>query len=121
MPVKKILIVDDSPTERLLIARLLEPGNFEILMAGSGEEGIERAKQFLPDLILMDVVMPGTNGFQATRALARDPVTKDIPVIMCTTKNQETDKVWGLRQGALDYIGKPLDGPTLLAKIAALG
>jgi twitching motility two-component system response regulator PilH len=69
----------------------------------------------------MDVVMPGTNGFQATRALSKDDATKNIPVIMCTTKNQETDKLWGMRQGAQDYVTKPVDGPALLAKIAALG
>jgi twitching motility two-component system response regulator PilH len=75
----------------------------------------------MPDLVLMDVVMPGTNGFQATRALSKDDATKNIPVIMCTTKNQETDKLWGMRQGAQDYVTKPVDGPALLAKIAALG
>lgn len=121
MTVKKILIIDDSPTERLLLTRLLAAGNFEITTAESGEEGIERARQLRPDLILMDVVMPGTNGFQATRALSRDEATKEIPVIICTTKNQETDKIWGLRQGALDFIVKPIDGPALLAKIAAIG
>ncbi|PKO84728.1 MAG: two-component system response regulator [Betaproteobacteria bacterium HGW-Betaproteobacteria-11] len=121
MTVKKILIIDDSPTERLLLTRILAAGNFEITTAESGEEGIERAKQLQPDLILMDVVMPGTNGFQATRALSRDEATKEIPVIICTTKNQETDKIWGLRQGALDFIVKPVDGPALLAKIAAIG
>ena len=82
---------------------------------------IERARKIKPDLILMDVVMPGTNGFQATRALSRDEATKNIPVIMCTSKGQETDKVWGLRQGARDYIAKPVNGPALLAMIAALG
>lgn len=121
MSIKKILIVDDSPTERLLLTQILAAGDFEIMTAENGEEGIERAKQLRPDLILMDVVMPGMNGFQATRALSRDAATKEIPVIMCTTKSQETDKVWGLRQGALDYVTKPVDGPTLLAKIAALG
>ena len=89
--------------------------------ARGGDEGVERAKQIKPDLILMDVVMPGTNGFQATRALSKDAATKDIPVIICTTKDQETDKVWGMRQGAQDYVTKPVDGPALLAKIAALG
>lgn len=119
--IKRILIVDDSPTERLLLTQILAAGGFEIMTAENGEEGIERAKQLHPDLILMDVVMPGMNGFQATRALSRDEATKVIPVIMCTTKSQETDKVWGLRQGALDYVTKPVDGPILLAKIAALG
>ncbi|MDO8348145.1 MAG: response regulator [Rugosibacter sp.] len=121
MSIKRILIVDDSPTERLLLTQILAAGGFEIMTAENGEEGIERAKQLHPDLILMDVVMPGMNGFQATRALSRDEATKVIPVIMCTTKSQETDKVWGLRQGALDYVTKPVDGPILLAKIAALG
>ena len=100
---------------------MLLSGGYEVSTAESGEEGIERARQIQPDLILMDVVMPGTNGFQATRALSRDEATKNIPVIICTTKDQETDKVWGMRQGAQDYVTKPVDGPALLAKIAALG
>jgi twitching motility two-component system response regulator PilH len=119
--VKKILIVDDSPTERFVLTQILAGGGFDILTAESGEEGISRAKQLQPDLILMDVVMPGTNGFQAARTLARDVATKDIPVILCTTKNQASDKVWGMRQGALDYLTKPVDGSMLLAKIATLG
>ncbi|MCX7166073.1 MAG: response regulator [Rhodocyclales bacterium] len=118
---KTILIIDDSPTERHILSQLLESGGYDVRTAESGEEGIERARQIKPDLILMDVVMPGTNGYQATRALSKDDATKDIPVIMCTTKNQETDKLWGMRQGAQDYITKPVDGPALLAKIAALG
>ena len=119
--VKKILIVDDSPTERFVLTQILAGGGFDILTAESGEEGISRAKQLQPDLILMDVVMPGTNGFQAARTLARDVATRDIPVILCTTKNQASDKVWGMRQGALDYLTKPVDGSMLLAKIANLG
>lgn len=119
--VKKILIVDDSPTERFVLTQILAGGGFDILTAESGEEGISRAKQLQPDLILMDVVMPGTNGFQAARTLARDVATKDIPVILCTTKSQASDKVWGMRQGALDYLTKPVDGSLLLAKIATLG
>jgi twitching motility two-component system response regulator PilH len=121
MPIKTILIIDDSPTERHLLSQLLVGGGYEVSTADSGDEGIERAKQILPDLILMDVVMPGTNGFQATRALSRDEATKNIPVIICTTKDQETDKLWGMRQGAHDYVTKPVDGPALLAMIAALG
>lgn len=121
MPIKTILIVDDSPTERHLLSQLLVGGGYEVTTAESGDEGVERAKQIKPDLVIMDVVMPGTNGFQATRALSRDPVTKDIPVIICTTKDQETDKLWGMRQGAQAYITKPVDGPALLAMIAALG
>ena len=121
MPIKTALIVDDSPTERHILTELLSGAGYQVTTAESGDEGIERARQVKPDLILMDVVMPGTNGFQATRALSRDDATKDIPVIMCTTKNQETDKLWGMRQGAQDYVTKPVDGPALLAKIAALG
>jgi twitching motility two-component system response regulator PilH len=121
MPIKKILIIDDSPTERHIMTQLLLGGGYEVSTAESGDEGIARAKQVIPDLVIMDVVMPGTNGFQATRALSRDEATKNIPVIICTTKNQETDKLWGMRQGAQDYVTKPVDGPALLAKIAALG
>jgi len=92
-----------------------------VVTAENGEEAITKAKQEKPDLIIMDVVMPGLNGFQATRAISKDDETKDIPVIMCTTKGQETDKVWGMRQGAKDYIVKPVNQDELLKKIAALG
>ncbi|MCK9388150.1 MAG: response regulator [Sulfuritalea sp.] len=118
---KTILVIDDSPTERHILSQMLLGGGYQVSTADSGEEGIERARQIKPDLILMDVVMPGTNGFQATRSLAKDETTKDIPVIICTTKNQETDRIWGLRQGAQAYVTKPVDGPALLAMIAALG
>jgi twitching motility two-component system response regulator PilH len=120
MPVKKILVVDDSPTERYVLNELLAAQGYEVVLAESGDDGIARAKETLPDLILMDVVMPGTNGFQATRALSRDDSTKGIPVILCTTKDQETDRIWGMRQGAQDYITKPVDQPALLKKIAAI-
>ncbi|HLA33708.1 MAG TPA: response regulator [Rhodocyclaceae bacterium] len=120
MPIKKILIVDDSPTERHILTQILASGGYEISSAESGEEGIERAKQILPDLIIMDVVMPGTNGYQATRALSKNETTKNIPVIMCTTKGQETDRIWGIRQGAQDYIVKPVVREDLLARIAKL-
>ena len=119
--IRRILIIDDSPTEQFLLTQILGEGRFEIFTAEDGEEGVVRAKDIQPDLILMDVVMPGINGFQATRKLSRDAATKNIPIIMCTTKSQQTDKIWGLRQGAFDYITKPVDGPLLLAKIAALG
>lgn len=120
MPIKRILVVDDSPTERFVLNELLTAKGYQVTLAMSGDEGIARAKEMLPDLILMDVVMPGTNGFQATRALTRDEATRNIPVILCTTKDQETDRIWGLRQGAQDYVTKPVDQAALLAKIAAL-
>lgn len=120
MPVKKILVVDDSPTERHMMVELLTKHGYQVVTAESGEEGIVKAKAEQPDLILMDVVMPGLNGYQATRTLTRDEVTKNIPVIVCTSKGQETDKIWGLRQGAQDYMVKPVNGDELIAKIAAL-
>ncbi|HNA29087.1 MAG TPA: response regulator [Thiobacillaceae bacterium] len=121
MPVKRVLIVDDSPTERYFLTDLLRKQGYDVLTAESGELGIAVAKAERPDLILMDVVMPGLNGFQATRQLSRSPETQAIPVIMCTSKGQETDRVWGLRQGAVDYIVKPVVAEDLLTKIRSLG
>ncbi|MHB1677253.1 MAG: response regulator [Sulfuriferula sp.] len=120
MAVHKILIVDDSPTERYFLADLLGKQGYQINLAENGTEALEKAKQIMPDLILMDVVMPGLNGFQATRAISKDDDLKHIPVILCTTKDQETDKIWGLRQGAIEYIVKPIDGNALLQKIRSL-
>ena len=117
-----ILIIDDSPTEIHVLKTMLEKNGFKAITATSGEDGIAAAKAEKPDLILMDVVMPGMNGFQATRALTRDAETAGIPVIIVTTKDQETDRVWGLRQGAKDYITKPASEPDLIGKInQALG
>ena len=121
MPIKSILVVDDSPTDRRHLSDMLSKNGFEVSTAESAEDALARVKALRPDLVLMDVVMPGQNGFQATRMLAKDESTKDIPVILCTTKGQETDKVWGMRQGARDYIVKPVVQADLLAKIAALG
>ena len=120
MPVRKILIVDDSPTDRQFLLEVLSKAGYQCVTAENGDEAIAKSKTELPDLILMDVVMPGTSGFQATRAITRDDATKHIPVIMCTSKNQETDKIWGLRQGARDYLMKPIDAKVLVAKIVAL-
>ena len=120
MPVKTVLVVDDSPTERHVLVELLTRNGYQVITAENGEEGVEKAKRELPDLILMDVVMPGLNGYQATRTLTREESTKHIPIIVCTSKGQETDRIWGLRQGALDYIVKPVNGEDLLSKIAAL-
>jgi twitching motility two-component system response regulator PilH len=114
----QVLIVDDSPTEAHVLKGMLEKNGFEVETAENGTEGIERAKTLKPDLILMDVVMPGLNGFQATRQLTKDPETSDIPVIIVTTKDQETDRVWGLRQGAKDFLSKPISEKTLMEKIS---
>jgi twitching motility two-component system response regulator PilH len=121
MGIKRILVVDDSATERHMLKDLLTKAGYDVISSENGEDAIVKARQVKPDLILMDVVMPGLNGFQATRAISRDPETKSIPVIMCTSKSQETDKIWGLRQGAKDYVVKPVDREALLAKIASLG
>lgn len=116
----QVLIVDDSPTEAHVLKGMLEKNGFETEIAESGAAGVERAKAFKPDLVLMDVVMPGLNGFQATRQLTKDPETSDIPVIIVTTKDQETDRVWGLRQGARDFLTKPVSEQRLLEKINAV-
>ncbi len=120
MPINKILVVDDSPTERYALSEVLQKNGFNVITAENGEEGIAKSKSELPDLILMDVVMPGMNGYQATRTISRDEATRSIPVIICTTKGQETDKIWGMRQGAFDYLVKPLDHDELLKRIRAM-
>jgi twitching motility two-component system response regulator PilH len=120
MPVKNILVVDDSPTERHFLTEVLVQNGYQVITAESGDEGVDKAKKQLPDLIIMDVVMPGMNGYQATRTLTRDEATRNIPVIVCTSKGQETDRIWGLRQGAIDYLVKPVNAKELLSKIAAL-
>ncbi|MGH8226103.1 MAG: response regulator [Gammaproteobacteria bacterium] len=113
----KVLIVDDSATETHVMRTLLEKGGFEVISADDGEAGLALAHEALPDAIIMDVVMPGVNGFQATRRLSRDPQTANIPVVFVTNKDQPTDKVWGMRQGAVAYLTKPVDGDELVAKI----
>ncbi len=118
---KCILVVDDSPTERHVLNDMLTKSGYEVVTSDNGEDAIHKARTLKPDLIVMDVVMPGLNGFQATRAISRDPQTRTIPIILCTSKSQETDKIWGMRQGARDYIVKPVDREELLAKIAAIG
>jgi twitching motility two-component system response regulator PilH len=120
MAIKKIMVVDDSPTDLAFIATLLRKGGYEVLLVNGGEAAISRSRTEQPDLIVMDLVMPGVNGFQATRAITRAESTKHIPVIICTSKDQETDKIWGMRQGATAYVTKPLGDGELLQKIAAL-
>jgi twitching motility two-component system response regulator PilH len=116
----RILIIDDSPTDTRVFSALLERHGFAVLTAGTGEEGVEAARRELPDLVLMDVILPGMNGFQATRALSRDAATQHIPIIIVSTKNMETDRVWGIRQGAKDYLVKPPSERELINRINAL-
>ena len=115
-----VLIVDDSPTETHILKGILERGGYRVITAENGEVGLSVAAKSNPDLILMDVVMPGLNGFQATRQLSQTPETADIPVIMVSTKGQETDRTWGMRQGARDYVVKPVSAEELLEKISVV-
>ncbi|MBL8362168.1 MAG: response regulator [Rubrivivax sp.] len=119
MAIRKILVVDDSKTELYHLSEMLGKRGYQVRTAENGEEAMRRLAEDKPDLILMDVVMPGQNGFQLTRSITRDPRYAGVPVIMCTSKSQETDKVWGMRQGARDYIVKPVASDELLAKIRA--
>ena len=121
MAIQKVLIVDDSKTELMFLTDLLQKKGMSVRTAEGAEEAFGRLTEEKPDLILMDVVMPGQNGFQLTRAINRSPEYADIPIILCTSKSLETDRVWGMRQGARDYITKPVDPVELFAKIKALG
>ena len=121
MPIHNILLEDDSRTELHVLTDLLVRQGFRVRTAENGDEALRRIAEEKPDLILMDVVMPGQNGFQLTRTITRDPRYADVPVIMCTSKSQETDKVWGMRQGARDYVVKPVNPDELIQKIRAFG
>jgi twitching motility two-component system response regulator PilH len=116
----RVLIVDDSPSQLLGLQRIVEKLGHQVVTAEDGAAGVEAARRELPDLILMDVVMPNLNGYQATRQISKDPATTHIPVILVTTKDQETDKVWGMRQGAKAYVTKPVDEATLVQTIKNL-
>lgn len=113
----RVLIVDDSPTEIYKLSSMLEKQGHEALTAENGEDGVALAKKEKPDVVLMDIVMPGLNGFQATRQLSKSPETQAIPVIIVTTKDQQTDRVWGMRQGAKDFLVKPVTAENLTAAI----
>lgn len=116
----RVLIVDDSPTETYKFRQILEKNGHEVLEAANGADGVATARQEKPDLVLMDVVMPGLNGFQATRQLTKGEDTAHIPIVIVTTKDQETDRVWGKRQGAKDYLTKPIDESVLISTIDRL-
>ncbi|HVI57692.1 MAG TPA: twitching motility response regulator PilH [Luteimonas sp.] len=116
----RILIVDDSPSQLMGIRRIVEKLGHEALTAEDGAAGVDAARRELPDLILMDVVMPNLNGFQATRSITREPTTKHIPVVLVTTKDQDTDRVWGMRQGAKAYLTKPFSEAELADTISSM-
>ena len=116
----RVLIVDDSPSQLMGMKRIIEKLGLDIVTAEDGALGVEAAKREMPDLILMDVVMPNLNGFQATRSIAKNPGTSHIPIVLVTTKDQETDKVWGIRQGAKAYLTKPVNEAALIQLVKEL-
>ncbi|MBN8717176.1 MAG: response regulator transcription factor [Pseudomonadota bacterium] len=116
----RILLIEDSPTETAVMTQLLERNGHEVIASASAEDGIAACRREKPDLVLMDVILPGMNGFQATRTLTRDAETGHIPILIISTKGLDTDRVWGLRQGAKDYITKPPRESDLVARINAL-
>lgn len=121
MPIQNILVVDDSRTELMMLSSLLSKNGYSVRTAECADAVFRQLNEKKPDLILMDIVMPGQNGFQLTRSIARDPQYAGIPIIMCTSKNQETDRIWAMRQGAQDYVVKPVQPNELISKIRALG
>lgn len=120
MAIHNILVVDDSKTELMYMSTLLKGQGYTVRTAENGDEAVRLMQELVPDLILMDVIMPGVNGFQLTRTIKRNPAYAGVPVIMCTSKDQPTDRVWGLRQGASDYLVKPVSPDELMTKIGAL-
>ena len=112
-----ILIIDDSPTDVKIFSGALERAGHKVTSVASAEAGIDAAHKIKPDLVLMDVIMPGMNGFQATRSLTKDPETSAIPVLIVTTKSMETDRMWGMRQGAKDVLVKPVSEKDLVAHV----
>jgi twitching motility two-component system response regulator PilH len=120
MAIEKIMVVDDSETDRLILTEMLQTAGYTVVGVASGEECLEQVETVSPDMVLMDVIMPGLNGFQTTRALSKNPATAHIPVIVCTGKEQATDRMWALRQGAKECVIKPVDANELLTKIKEL-
>lgn len=116
----RILLIEDSPTDRAVFTQWLERAGHEVLATDNAEDGLQIARTEAPSLVLMDVVLPGMSGFQATRAMSRDDATRNIPVLIVSTKSMETDKAWGMRQGATDYIVKPPREDELIARINEL-
>lgn len=121
MAIKHVLVVDDALTELVYLSEILSQHGYVVRTASNGEEAMRSLAEHKPDAILMDVVMPGQNGYQLTRALSKDPAYSAIPVVICTSKSQESDRVWGMRQGARDYLVKPIRAEQLLASLKALG
>lgn len=120
MSLLKILVVDDSLTQRLILSAMLAAEGYQVVTANDGTEAVAKAKSELPDLIIMDVIMPNLNGFQATRAITNDEATWHIPVILLTSKDMESDRIWGLRQGATAFLHKPVEPGALIEMLNTL-
>lgn len=120
MTIKTVMVVDDSATDRFLLTEMLESAGYTVIAVDSGEACLAKVEESPPDMVLMDVIMPGLNGFQTTRALSKNPATSHIPVVVCTGKEQATDRMWALRQGAKDCVIKPVQLDELLEKIKGL-
>jgi twitching motility two-component system response regulator PilH len=120
MPAQKVLVVDDSVSQRTILAAILNAQGYEVVTANDGSEAVAKAKSDMPDFIVMDVVMPNLNGFQATRAITTDETTWHIPVILLTSKDMESDRIWGMRQGATAFLSKPVDPQALIELLSAL-
>ena len=116
----KILMVDDSPAQLYSLRKIVEEGGHEAVTAESGEQALEIASDENPEVILMDIVMPGMSGYQTKRNLGRNESTRHIPVIFVSTKSGESDRAWGLRQGAMEYVTKPVNPNKLLTAISAV-
>ena len=121
MPIRTVMVVDDSETDRHFLTTILEGAGYRVVGVDSAEAARTRIRELPPDVILMDILMPGQDGYQAIRELTRSEETRGIPIIICSSKTQPSDRVWGLRQGARDYINKPVQPDELLNKIASLG
>ena len=121
MPIQKILVVDDSKTEQMYISDILKKNGYQVTTADDGDQAMASMLADKPDLVLLDVVMPGKNGFQLARSISRDPLYAQIPIIMCSSKGQDTERMWGLRQGAKDYITEAGHPDELILKIRAQG
>jgi twitching motility two-component system response regulator PilH len=113
----KVLIVDDSPAQVFTLKKLIEDWGHETLIAENGDQALQIARDELPNVILMDIVMPGMSGFQVTRKLSKDQTTHGIPVIFVSTKDGEADRVWGMRQGATAFVTKPVNPELLMTAI----
>lgn len=120
MAIQNVLIIDDSRTELIHLSDILEAAGYQVALAENGDQAWQQMQRNKPDLILMDVVMPGVNGFRLTRTFLRDPRFADVPIVICSGKGQPTDRIWGMRQGARGYLVKPVSREDLLRQIAAL-